>query len=127
MKNARFITRLGYALAGIATVWRRERSFRTQVWLGAGALVVVIALRPPPIWIAALTIAAALVLALEMVNAALEYLMDHLHPGHHPAIGAAKDAAAGAVLIASIAALVVGGLMVWDVLARDYPGAVATG
>lgn len=127
MKNARFLTRLGYALAGIATVWRRERSFRTQFWLGAGALVVVIALRPPPIWIAALAIAAALVLTLEMVNAALEYLMDHLHPDHHAAIGAAKDAAAGAVLIASIAALVVGGLMVWDTLARDHPGIVAPG
>ena len=127
MKNARFLTRLGYALAGIATVWRRERSFRTQLWLGAGALVVVIALSPPPIWIAALAIAAALVLALEMVNAALEYLMDHLHPDHHAAIGAAKDAAAGAVLIASIAALAVGGLMVWDTLARGHPGNVAPG
>jgi undecaprenol kinase len=127
MKNARFLTRLGYALAGIATVWRRERSFRTQLWLGAGALVVVIALSPPPIWIAALAIAAALVLALEMVNAALEYLMDHLHPDHHAAIGAAKDAAAGAVLIASIAALAVGGLMVWDTLAHGHPGIVAPG
>lgn len=89
--------------------------------------MVVIALRPPPIWIAALAIAAALVLALEMVNAALEYLMDHLHPDHHAAIGAAKDAAAGAVLIASIAALAVGGLMVWDTLARGHPGNVAPG
>ncbi len=114
MKNARFLTRLRFALAGIATVWRRERSFRTQAWLGAGALAVVILLRPAPIWIAALVISAALVLTLEMINSALEYLLDHLHPEHHPAIGAAKDAAAGAVLLASIAALVVGGLMVWD-------------
>ena len=114
MKNARFLTRLGYALAGIATVWRRERSFRTQVVLGAAALVVVVVLRPAPIWVAALVIAAALVLTLEMVNSALEYLIDHLHPDHHEAIGAAKDAAAGAVLLASIAALSVGGLMLWD-------------
>ena len=118
MKNARFLTRLRFALPGIATVWRRERSFRTQAWLGAGALAVVIALRPAPIWIAALVITAALVLTLEMINSALEYLLDHLHPEHHPAIGAAKDAAAGAVLLASLAALVVGGLMVWDTLAR---------
>lgn len=83
-------------------------------WLGAGALAVVIALRPAPIWIAALVITAALVLTLEMINSALEYLLDHLHPEHHPAIGAAKDAAAGAVLLASIAALAVGGLMMWD-------------
>lgn len=127
MKNAPFRTRLRYALAGIATVWRREHSFRRQALLGAVAVVVVIALRPAPIWIAALTIAAALVLTLEMVNSALEYLIDHVHPDHHAAIGAAKDAAAGAVLIASIAALVVGGLMVWDTFARGHPGIVAAG
>ncbi|MBY0284831.1 MAG: diacylglycerol kinase [Sphingomonas sp.] len=123
MKNARFLTRLRFAVAGIATVWGRERSFRTQVWLGAGALAVVIALRPAPIWIAALVISAALVLTLEIINSALEYLLDHLHPDHHPAIGAAKDAAAGAVLLASIAALAVGGLMVWDTLGwRAFDG-----
>lgn len=119
MKNARFLTRLRFAATGIATVWQRERSFRTQVWLGAGALAVVIVLRPAPIWIAALVIAAALVLTLEMVNSALEYLIDRLHPDHHEAIGAAKDAAAGAVLLASIAALVVGGLMVWDTVEKQ--------
>lgn len=123
MKNARFLTRLRFATTGIATVWRRERSFRTQVWLGAGALAVVIALRPAPIWIAALVISAALVLTLEIINSALEYLIDHLHPEHHPAIGVAKDAAAGAVLLASIAALAVGGLMVWDTLGwRAFDG-----
>lgn len=116
MKNARFLTRLGFALAGIATVWRRERSFRMQLWLGAGAAAVVIILRPAPIWIAALAISAALVLTLEMINSALEYVIDRLHPDQHPEIGAAKDAAAGAVVVASIAALAVGGLMVWDTL-----------
>ena len=126
MKNARFLTRLRFATTGIATVWRRERSFRTQVWLGAGAAVVVIALRPAPIWIAALVVSAALVLTLEMINSALEYLLDHLHPDHHPAIGAAKDAAAGAVLLASIAALAVGGLMVWDTVGSRIVDASAT-
>lgn len=119
MKNARFLTRLGYALAGVATVWRRERSFRTQVVLGAAALVVVVVLRPAPIWVAALVIAAALVMTLEMVNSALEYLIDRLHPDQHEAIGAAKDAAAGAVLLASIAALAVGGLMVLDTIGHQ--------
>lgn len=118
MKNARFLTRLRFAATGVATVWQRERSFRTQVWLGVGALAVVIVLRPAPIWIAALVISAALVLTLEMINSALEYLLDHLHPEQHAAIGAAKDAAAGAVLLASIAALAVGGLMVWDTVGR---------
>jgi diacylglycerol kinase (ATP) len=68
-------------------------------------------LRPAPIWWALLAVSIGFVLALECVNGALEYALDRLHPGHHPEIGRAKDAAAGAVLIASLAAPCVGGLM----------------
>jgi len=42
-----------------------------------------------------------------LFNAAIETLADHLHPQQHPEIGAVKDIAAGAVLIASIAAVFV--------------------
>jgi undecaprenol kinase len=54
------------------------------------------------------------VLALELVNAALEYVIDRLHPEIHPEIRFAKDAAAGAVLIASMGSALVGELMVLD-------------
>lgn len=43
----------------------------------------------------------------KLLNAALETLVDHLHPQQHPEIGAAKDIAVSAVLIASLAALCV--------------------
>ena len=43
-----------------------------------------------------------LILALELINTALELALDHLHPAQHPAIEAAKDCAAGAVLMLSI-------------------------
>jgi diacylglycerol kinase (ATP) len=58
-------------------------------------------------------LSAGLVLALEQVNAAIEYLCDHLHPGYAAEIGAAKDAAAGAVLVASPASLGVAATLVW--------------
>ena len=44
----------------------------------------------------------------ELFNSALETLIDHVHPEHHPEVGAAKDIAAAAVLLASIAAVVAG-------------------
>ena len=47
-------------------------------------------------------------LALELVNTALEAVVDLASPGLHPLAKVAKDAAAGAVLIASAGALVVG-------------------
>lgn len=111
MKNRGFLERLGFALAGIATVFRRERSFRTQAVLGAGAAVLTAALAPGAIWFALVMLAIGVVLALEMMNAAIEYLLDLLHPEIAEEIKAAKDAAAGAVLVGSIAALGVGGAM----------------
>ena len=44
----------------------------------------------------------------ELFNTALETLADHLHPERHPVVGAAKDIAAAAVLVASGAAVVAG-------------------
>ena len=48
-----------------------------------------------------------LVLALEAVNSAIEYIVDLVSPDYHPLAGKAKDIAAGAVLIAAIVAVVV--------------------
>ena len=108
MKNRPFRARLGFALAGIRIVARREKSFRTQLCLAVVAAALTAALRPGAIWAAVMALAIALVLALEMVNAALEYLIDRVHPEIAEEIGFAKDAAAGAVLLASIAAAGVG-------------------
>ena len=49
--------------------------------------------------------------AAEAFNTALESLADAAVPERHPKIAAAKDAAAGAVLVAAIAAAVVGALV----------------
>ena len=113
MKNQPFHTRMGFALAGIAAVWRSERSFRTQCALAAGAVVVTALLRPGWVWAAIVGLAIALVLAFELMNSALEYAIDKFHPDVAPEIKRAKDAAAGAVLTASTGALVVGLIMLW--------------
>jgi diacylglycerol kinase len=115
MKNADFLARLGYARDGLRAVWARERSFRTQVIVAVAAVVVTALLRPELIWCAAIALCIALVLGLELMNSALEYLIDHLHPGIAPEIKRAKDAAAAAVLLASAISVCVGVLMVASV------------
>jgi undecaprenol kinase len=116
-KNASFLRRLGCALAGIRRTLRTERSFRAQLGLAGAAAGAVGQLRPGLVWTALVLLSAALVLALELVNTAPEAALDRLHPERHPAIGAAKDAAAGAVLVASMAAAAIGVLMVASALA----------
>ena len=62
--------------------------------------------------IAILCLTMAFVICLEYVNTAIEKVCDATHPNHHPLIGLAKDLAAGAVLISSITALVIGVLII---------------
>jgi diacylglycerol kinase (ATP) len=52
------------------------------------------------------------------INTALECVGDHLHPERAPEIKLAKDIAAGAVLVASVAAVIVGALMTVAILLR---------
>ncbi len=107
MKNLSFQKRLKFAAHGVASAWRTEASFRTQVlsafagasvfaWLGASA-----------VWWAVFILISGAVLAAELFNTALEHLVDRLHPELHPTIKLAKDCAAGAVLILSFAAIAI--------------------
>jgi undecaprenol kinase len=114
MKNGSFLDRCGYALAGVATVFRREKSFRMHCGFALLALAVAAFTRPGLVWWALIGLCIAIVFAAEMVNAALEYLIDRLHPEVHEEIRHAKDAAAGAVLLASIGTACVGVLMIVD-------------
>jgi len=56
-------------------------------------------------------LAMGLVLALELVNTAGEKLVDILSPDHDPRYGQVKDILAGAVLVAALAAAIMGALV----------------
>ncbi|MGY4396201.1 undecaprenol kinase [Sphingomonas sp. UYAg733] len=112
MKNRSLGERIGFAMDGWRAAWRRERSFRTQAMVALLAFIALVILRPAPIWWAIVALTCALVLALELINSALEAVIDLLHPGLHPEIKAAKDMLAGAVLAISVAALIVGSALI---------------
>jgi diacylglycerol kinase (ATP) len=107
MKNQPFLQRLGFAMAGIRAAWICESSFRTQTVVAAAVIAGLIWLRPAPVWWALLLGVTGLVLAAELINTALEQIIDLLHPGQHPMMRLAKDCAAGAVLISAMTALAV--------------------
>lgn len=58
-------------------------------------------------WLA-IVVAVALVWTAEMFNTCIEKLLDFLSPGYHRQVKFIKDVAAGAVLVASIAAMAIG-------------------
>ena len=97
-----------FAGRGLGLVWRTERNFRVQAAVGWGTLALGWTLRLPAARLAVLVLVAAVVLAAEAMNTALEVAVDLVVKTPHPLAGAAKDLAAGAVLCTSFGALGVG-------------------
>jgi len=69
-----------------------------------------------------LVFAIVLVLVTELLNTALETLVDLVSPGDHPLAKQAKDVAAAAVLVAAAGAVVIGLLVAAWALARAAAG-----
>lgn len=103
-----FAESFGCAVAGIRHV-AGGRNFRVQSCVGLVAVVLGLCLRISPMeWVAVIT-CMGLVLGGECVNTALESVVDLACGGKlHPLAKASKDAAAGAVLLFSVASLLVG-------------------
>lgn len=119
MRHASFPRSVRYALAGIIWLIRGQPNARIHLVLAAIALFLGIWLElTPPEWaILALTI--GVVLGVEALNSAIEATVDLISPQWHHLARVAKDAAAGAVLLVSIAAVGVGlALFAGRILAR---------
>ncbi|WP_104990393.1 diacylglycerol kinase [Deinococcus sp. NW-56] len=95
----------GFAWAGLRHVYRTQANFRIEVWAGVLALGLALVLGVP---LSPILLACGLVLSVELLNTALEAVVDLASPEWHPLAKVAKDAAAGAVLVASLGALGVG-------------------
>lgn len=117
-KNQSFPARLRFAMAGIAHGFRAERSFKTQALALLPVMLVLLILRPAPLWWALVIVSSAAVLAAELFNTAIERLTDHLHPELHPEIRIVKDCAAAAVLCCALGAVGVAIALVVEVARR---------
>ena len=97
-----------YAFAGLGFLFRSQRNARIELAIGAAACALAAWLGISRAEWAVLIFTIALVLILEGLNTAVEAAIDLASPDLHPLAKAAKDLAAGMVLIAAIASIVVG-------------------
>ena len=107
-KNHPLAESIGYAFEGIAYAFRYGRNFKIQ--LGFAALISILAfvLNVDFYQWAILILIFTVVLILELVNTAIETVVDMVSLKFHPLAKIAKDVSAGAVLIASSASILIG-------------------
>lgn len=110
-ENRAFIGGFDHAWEGIVLAVRTQRNMRFHALAAVAVVVLGAVLRVGFLELSVLFLAISLVMAMELVNTAVEAVVDMVSPEFHPLAKIAKDAAAGAVLVASIGAAIVGTLI----------------
>jgi len=100
-----------YAFAGLGYLLRTQRNFRIEVAVGLLAVVAGVWSSLDRIEWLVLVLTIAIVLILEAMNTAIEAEVTLASPSIDPRARAAKDVSAAAVLVAAVAAVVVGALL----------------
>lgn len=103
-----------YAIEGVIHVLRRERNMRVHFALATVVLVLAFAYDVTKVELMVLLVSIAFVLFAEMVNTAIEEMIDVSTQRYDPRAKIAKDVAAGAVLVAAVVAATIGYLVFVD-------------
>lgn len=104
----RFARSVAHALKGLFYTFRNERNFQVELAVAGVVLLLMLWLPLSVTEELVLIVAIVLVLALELVNTAVERIMDILKPRVHPYARVVKDVMAGAVFVVSLGALLLG-------------------
>lgn len=100
-----------FALQGFRTAVRTERNIKVMLGGGVFALVMGAVLRLDLVSWAIIVLCCGVVISAELVNTAVETVVDLVSPEFHPLAGRAKDIAAAAVWVLSLMVAVVGVLV----------------
>ncbi len=105
-----------YSWKGFKSTWKHEAAFRQEVWLFALLLPVAFWLSETLMeWIALIAVL-LLVMVVELLNSAVENVVDRVGSDFHKLSGRAKDQGSAAVLIAFVIAFMVWGGMLFNKL-----------
>lgn len=104
----RFLKSFWYALKGLAYAFKTQLNFRVHCFFTIAAVVLGLYAQlnfSEWLWI---SLAIALVIILELINTAIEVIVDLISPEQNLKAGSIKDLSAASVLVAGLFALVVG-------------------
>lgn len=101
----------GYAFKGLFYCIRTQRNFRIHTVVAFYVGVLSLFFSFTKLESIALALSIAMVLILELLNTAIEYIVDLLSPSYNEKAGAIKDIAAASVLVGASFSVVVGILL----------------
>ena len=103
-----FIRSFGYAIEGFVTAVRTERNIKVMLALGIAAVIAGIVLKIDLLSWCLVALCIGMVLFAELINTAVEAVVDLATTEFHPLAKRAKDIAAASVYTLSITAAIVG-------------------
>lgn len=107
----RVVAALGYSIKGLRAAWAHEHAFRQELCLVAPGVVLALFLPVSRLEKLALVAVLLLVLVTELMNSAIEAVVDRVSLAHHPLSGRAKDLGSAAVLLTILIAVLTWGTL----------------
>ena len=110
----RLINAFWYSLAGFKAAWKEEEAFRQEIIL---AIFVI----PAGLWLGTTGTQRALLIGtyfliplIELLNSAIEAIVDRMGPERHVLSGRAKDLGSASVLLIICIVIIIWGLIVYE-------------
>jgi diacylglycerol kinase (ATP) len=110
----RIINATFFSIAGLKAAWDNEAAFRQECVLAVAMVPIAFWLGRNAVERALLIAPCLLVLIVELLNSAVESIVDRVGTEHHSLSGRAKDQGSAAVLVSLVLTVLVWGLIAWD-------------
>ncbi|MDI9223311.1 diacylglycerol kinase [Pantoea sp. EA-12] len=110
----RIVNAAGYSWQGLRAAWQNEAAFRQETIAAVIAVIVACWLDIDAISRVLMIGSVVLVIIIEIVNSAIEAVVDRIGEERHPLAGRAKDMGSAAVLLAILLALFVWITLLWS-------------
>ncbi len=125
-KNKTFFTAYKHALDGVIRAFKTERNLRIDYVIGLFVLICSLFFDFTKTEFACLCLTIGFVIFSEMINSTVEYIVDLITDKYDDRAKAAKDIAAGGVLISSVVAVIVAFFLFADKLTMATTSVIAT-
>jgi diacylglycerol kinase (ATP) len=114
----RIFNAMRYSCQGFMAAWRDEHAFRQELMFCVPMAVVAACLPVTPTQKALLIGTMVLIVVVELINSAIEAVVDLVTVDHHAMAGKAKDIGSAAVMLCFGNAAVIWGLVIWERFGR---------